>query len=343
MYEMGFGRVVAAILLVLSVACSGDDSTSPKPEPEPQESVVESPSPEIVPIDPAVVSDLAAFEKEAAATIELDGFPDFMTVAAGHVWVGNGSTEAVDRIEIATDKVADPTRGPASCTGFDSGFGSVWVPSCKDGTVYRIDQKTGKVTAKIKVEEVLEETSVGIGDDGVWLITGDGLLSRIDPETDKVAETLQVEPDSAGVAVGFGSVWVSSNRNNIVQRIDPDKGRAVATVEVGEGPRFLTIGEEAVWVINQLSGTVSRIDPNRDAVTAEIDVGDPFAGGDIAAGNGFVWTATANGPLSVIEQASDTVVRQWEMHGADALALDGTTAWISDHDVQKVYRFTLER
>ena len=330
---------VAGALLVVLTACSGDSSPEAEPEPEPQESVEESPAPEVVPVDPGVVSDLAAFEKEAGATIELDGFPDFMTTAGRHLWVGNGSIDAVDRIEIATDKVATPIRGPASCTGFDSGFGSVWVPSCRDDTVYRIDEETGKVTAKIKVGEVLEETSVGIGDDGVWLITGDGLLSRIDPETDKVAETLQVEPDSAGVAVGFGSVWVSSNRNNIVQRIDPDKGRAVATVEVGEGPRFLAIGEEAVWVINQLSGTVSRIDPNSDVVTTEIDVGDPFAGGDIAAGNGFVWTATANGPLSVIEQASDTVVRQWTMHGADALALDGTTAWISDHDVQKVYRF----
>jgi virginiamycin B lyase len=335
------GKVIA-ILLLVGASCSGD-SDPESSAPEASEAAALSPSPSVVEVDPSVVATLDDFAKEADEVIPVDGFGDFLHVSAGHLWIGNPGTETVDRIDLETNEIVGSTPGPVSCTGIDSGFGSVWVPSCKEATVYRIDEKTAKVTAKIKVEQVIEETTVGVGEGGVWLITGDGLLSRIDPKTNKVAETLQVEPVSAGVKVGFGSVWVTSNRENVIQRIDPERGRAVATIPLGGGPRFLSIGEDAVWVANQTVGTLSRIDPEIDEVVAEIDIGPIFSGGDVAAGDGVVWAATGRGPLSVIDQATNSVIQQWDAHGADGVALDGPTTWISDHDLQTIYRFTLDR
>lgn len=337
-------RVALAGVLLVLAACSGDDSSSPEPEPESQESVEESASPEVVPVDPAVVSNLATFQEEADETITVEGFGDFLEVANGFLWVGNPGTETVDRIDLETNKIVGSTPGPTTCASMDSGYGSIWAASCGDNTVYRIDEKTAKVTAKIKVDQIIEETMVATGEGGVWVITGDGLLSRIDPKTDKIAETIQVEPISAGIGVGFGSVWVTSNREGVLQRIDPKTGQATATITTGMGPRFLAIGEDSVWVANQSVGTVSRVDPETNEVVAEIDIGEVFNGGDIVADNRVVWTTTGRGPVSVIDQATNSVIKQWgPSHGADGVRLDGKTAWLSDHDLQVIYRYTLKR
>ena len=329
------------LLVVLLASCSSEDEGTRAETTETPTLEAPSASPSVVAIDPSVIATLDDFEEEADDVISLDGFGDFITVAGGYLWVGNAATESVDRIDLETNEIVGTTPGPLSCTDMGAGFGSLWIPSCSDATVYRIDLKTAKVTAKIKVDNVFEETAVGVGEGGVWLITDDGLLSRIDPATNKLAETLQVEPNSAGVDVGFGSVWVTSNREGVVQRIDPKKGRAVATIPVGLGPRFLSIGEDAVWTASQSVGTVSRIDPDTNRWWPKSTSVTSSTAGTSRQGAVYVWAATGRGPLSVIDQATNTVIRQWEAHGADGLALDGPTTWISDHDLQVIYRYKL--
>lgn len=95
-----------------------------------------------------------------------------------------------------------------------------------------------------------------------------------------------------------------------------------------------------MWVSSQGSGTVSRIDPHTDTAVAEIDIRGAFEGGDLAAGDGVAWAATGYGPLTVIDQSTNEVLEQWERHGADVIALGDGSAWISDHDLETVYRYT---
>jgi YVTN family beta-propeller protein len=319
--------VATAAAAVVAASCGGGDNEAQGTgSPSPSSSTTFTPA------------ELEDFQADADASITVPGFPDFMTFAAGQVWVGNET--AVDRIDAATDEVIGNTDGPSACTVFGSGFGSVWVPSCSDNRVYRLEQNTGRIVSKIKVSKVVGESGSAVGEGGVWLITGTDEVSRIDAKTHEV-RSFKVAFSVGAVAVGFGSVWATIWEDGTVQRIDPATGEVVATISVGQGPLWISIGEDSVWVSNQGSGTVSRIDPETDTSVAEIDIGGPYEGGDIAAGDGVVWAATGNGPLTVIDQATNEVIQQWEFHGADAIALGDGSAWISDHDLQTVYRYTL--
>lgn len=212
--------------------------------------------------DPSVVLSMTDFEARVDATIDVEGNPDFMTVAFGSVWVGN--VREVARIDPATNEVVAAIAGPSPCAGFDAGFGSVWVASCGDNAVHRLDPTTDEVIEKVEVPRVLPESALAVGAGSVWLVT--------------------------------------------------------------------------VWVTNQISGTVVRIDPETNAPAAEIDIGGGFSGGDIVAGLGSVWASTGNGPLSRVDPAANAVVEQYERHGADALAVGEGSVWISDHDVDTVWR-----
>ena len=138
-----------------------------------------------------------------------------MTFAAGHVWVGNQT--AVDRIDAATNEVIGSTDGPSACTVFGSGFRSIWVPSCSDNRVYRLDQNTGQIVSKIKVPKVVSESGSAVGEGGVWLITGTDEASRIDAKTYEV-RSFKVAFSIHAVAVGFGSVWATIWEDGTVQR-----------------------------------------------------------------------------------------------------------------------------
>ena len=331
-------RLSPAILIVLTTlfVTSCASNTDRERNNETQGTGTKSPNPS--PIPTFTPADLEDFQAEADASIEVLGFPDFMTFAAGHLWVGNET--AVNRIDAATNEVIGSTDGVSSCTVFGSGFRSVWVPSCSDNRVYRLDLNTGRTVSKIKLPEVVGESGSAVGEGGVWLITGTDEVSRIDAKTYEV-RSFKVAFSVGAVAVGFGSVWATIYEDGTVQRIDPDTGDVVATIAVGRGALWISVGEDSIWVSNQRSGTVSRIDPQSNTSVAEIDIGGPYDGGDIAAGDGVVWASTGDGPLTVIDQATNEVIQQWEFHGADAIALGGSSVWISDHDRETVYRYTL--
>jgi virginiamycin B lyase len=317
---------------VLVAACANNNDPERNGEAQGTESPSLSPSPTLT------RTDLEEFRAEADASIEVRGFPDFMTFAAGQVWVGNET--AVDRIDAATNEVIGSTDGSSPCTVFGSGYGSVWVPSCDDNRVHRLDLNTGKISSRIEVPQVVGESGSAVGEGGMWLVTGPDEISRIDAKTHEL-RSFKVAFSVGAVAVGFGSVWATIYEDGTVQRIDPATGDIVATITTGPGALWISMGEDSVWVSNQRSGTVSHIDPQTDTSVAEIDIGGPYQGGDIAAGDDVVWAATGNGPLTVIDQATNEVIKQWESHGADALALGGGSAWISDHELETVYRYTL--
>ena len=61
---------------------------------------------------------------------------------------------------------------------------------------------------------------------------------------------------------------------------------------------------------------------------------------DPETGLGFVWSAAGDGgPFSKIDPFSNTVVEQFVRNGADALGVGAGDLWITDHDINKLYRF----
>ena len=84
------------------------------------------------------------------------------------------------------------------------GAGAVWAVN-PDGSVSRIDPKTGRIVATIDKNPAW---TIAAGDEGVWFLGSDDpitAVTRIDPRTNRVTQRIPVGADNlGGVAVGGG-------------------------------------------------------------------------------------------------------------------------------------------
>jgi YVTN family beta-propeller protein len=289
--------------------------------------------------------EVLSIEKSAAATIHLKGYPDWLEIGFGSLWVSNAGIGAVQRIDLESNKVVAEVKINRPCAAMATAFDSVWVASRADRSIFRIDAKTNKVAAAIPVTIADSEASIAAGEGGVWVLTDSkGVLSRIDPQANKVVAQIAVKPRSYAAMAGYGAVWVTntgeprSADNGSVQRVDPKTNAVVTTVTVGGQPRFLAVGEGAVWVLNQTDGTVSRIDPETNKVVATIETGVAGPGGDIAAGEGAVWVRGTKVLLVVLDPRTNRVVKRFgPPSGSGAVRAGKGKVWVSAHDVNKVW------
>lgn len=290
-------------------------------------------------------------EKTAAASIHLEGSPDWLEIGFGSLWVSNQGVGAVQRIDPDTNKVVAEMKVNDPCAAMAVGYGSLWVASRRDKSIYRIDANNNKVAATIPITVADSEGCIAAGQGGIWVPTDkEGVLSRIDSETNEVVAHIRLKPYSYAAVAGYGAIWVTntgrpqSNENGSVQRIDPRTNTVVATITVRGQPRFLAVGEGAVWVLNQKDGTVSRIDPKTNEVVATIEVGVPGPGGDITAGEGKVWVRGTKILLSVIDPKTNQVRERFgPAQGSGAVRAGEGKVWVSAHDVNKVWRLNPRR
>ena len=96
------------------------------------------------------------------------------------------------------------------------------------------------------------------------------------------------------MAIGFGSVWVPSQRAGEVLRFDPRtelrSATAAGRIPVAGEPAFIAVGPTAVWVGSH-DRTVQRIDPATGRVTATHSVSGALHA--MAVDGTSLWTATA--------------------------------------------------
>ena len=63
-------------------------------------------------------------EKAASASIHLDGFPDWLEIGFGSLWVSNEGLGAVQRIDPDTNKVIAEVKVNSPCAAMAAGYGS---------------------------------------------------------------------------------------------------------------------------------------------------------------------------------------------------------------------------
>ena len=274
------------------------------------------------------------------AVFTTGGTPDWQVLTDDAVWVSNGPTNTVHRLDVKTNLVAANIEvGKRPCSGLAAGFGSIWVPNCGDKTLSRIDIKTNAVVATIQAPPAESEGGIAASDDAVWLVTdAAGKLSRIDPKTNTVAATVDVPAGSAAVVYGDGAVWVTTPKTNMLTRVDAKTNKVTDSIETGPGPRFLTFGGGAIWTLNQGDGTVSRVDVKTRKLVTNIEVGVPGGGGEIAYGFGHVWATIFQIPISEIDPATNTVIRQWTGDGGDSIRAGHGSVWLSNLRAHNVWR-----
>src|SRR5206468_12167931 len=102
-----------------------------------------------------------------------------------------------------------------------SGEGSVWVVNQGDGTVQRIDGKTGALLATIEAGATGEGGDIAVGGGYVWVTTMLVPVIQIDPKTNAVRGKFKRPAGiylGDAIRYGGGSLWVSGSS---VFRIKP--------------------------------------------------------------------------------------------------------------------------
>jgi ABC-type branched-subunit amino acid transport system substrate-binding protein/DNA-binding beta-propeller fold protein YncE len=256
--------------------------------------------------DDATVTRLDPHTNAITGHFDAKSIPAAVAAGAGAVWVGNtrpsasagaNSMVSVSRIDPRTLTITHtatlPNRGHGSGV-FDVGRsriavgdGAVWAID-PDGTVARIDPRSGRVVKTIKASAGM----LAAGAEGVWVLTDNG-VARIDPAKNRLGTRIPLPFGNArDIAVGSGAVWVTDDPQGLLWRIDVGRSRTARTIDVGVGAFYVSYGAGAVWVGNFVTGTVSRVDPRTNRVTARHQVG---AIQSLAAGERVAWASTDGG------------------------------------------------
>lgn len=103
------------------------------------------------------------------------------------------------------------------------GAGSIWVLNQGDGTIARVDEKTGLRTALIAAGIPGFGGEIAFGGDAVWATVFDFPITRIDASSG----TITAQWHGAGgdsIRYGLGSIWLSSYQGAKVWRL-PTPGK----------------------------------------------------------------------------------------------------------------------
>jgi virginiamycin B lyase len=125
----------------------------------------------------------------------------------------------------------------------------------------------------------------------------------------------------------------------MLTRVDAKTNKVTDSIEVGPGPRFETFGAGAVWTVNQGDGSISRVDTKTRKVAATVEAGISGGGGEIAFGFGHVWATIFQIPITEVDPATNTVIRQWTGPGGDSIRAAHGSIFLSnlrDHNVSRI-------
>jgi virginiamycin B lyase len=261
--------------------------------------------------------------------------------------VGGGSgtlyipaADKLDRVDTKTNKVGEPVTGlKKPCGGMVSAFGSLWVPTCGDGALQRIDAKTSKITATIASGATDIRGSIAASTDSIWLLTDSKeTLSRIDPDQNAVVGEIRLPVGCNSLLFAETALWLTCPEQNKVLKINPATNVVDKRIEVAARPLSLTSGEGSIWVLCGKDGKVDRIDPKTDKVSKSIELSVPNAEGAIAYGEGFVWVTMTGFPVTRIDATAETVAQQFWGEGGGGIAAGGGAIWLSNLSAGTVAR-----
>jgi len=259
----------------------------------------------------------------------------------------NFAKDSLDKIDAKANKLAEPIAGLSKpCGGGVSAFTSLWVPTCGDKTLSRVDTKTGKVTKKLPVGTGTVAPSVAATADSIWAFTDDKItLSRIDPEQNVVVAELRLPAGCNSLTFGETALWVTCPTENRVLRINPETNQVEKHIDTSATPKALVIGEGSVWVLCEKEGKVERIDPKTNKISKTIDLGAPAIGGGIADGLGSLWVTMQGFPLTRIETVTDKekVVQQFYGEGGGAIHVGSGALWLTNLNNGTLWRIDPKR
>ena len=233
------------------------------------------------------------------ATIRVPSGPCEATdVGFGALWTATCNRAGLARIDPVRNiqKGFVPLEVPGTLDGEGSvgaGAGGVWLvvdgPGCFACRVARVNPKSMKVVAKVRVRAFAAAVRVGYG--AVWVTNpSDGVVQKINPRTNRVVASTKVGPQPRFFDVGEGGVWILNQGNGTVVRVDPRTAKIVSSIPAGVvgGGGDMTVGGGWAWARGTQT-LLTRIDPRTNAVVERY--GPSSGSGAAIVGFGAVWVS----------------------------------------------------
>jgi len=289
---------------------------------------------------PGVQIPIASLKPE----VSLDVAPAWI-VAADQLLLTNAAKNTLDRLDPKNNTVGEPVAGITKpCGGGVSAFGGIWVPSCGDQALLRVDPKKWEVTAKVAAGVGNAAAIVAASSDSLWLFSDDRTtLSRIDPDQNQVVAEIRLPAGCSALVFGETALWAACPNEDRVLRIDPRTNLVEKRIEVAARPKALAVGEGSVWVLCEKDGKIDRIDPKTNKVSKTIELGVPGAAGGLAVGLGSVWVTLEGFPLTRIDPGTEKVVQQFWGVGGGAIQIAANALWLSNLHEGTLWRLDPKR
>jgi YVTN family beta-propeller protein len=264
----------------------------------------------------------------------------FLTRAGGGTQAEPGADTLV-RIDPGTNKVTKtmPVGRLAGALATDGDH--VWVTSTGDGTVWRIDTKTGRVL-KLAAHGTPTAVALGGGKAEHRIVSLDEASGAVGFATPVAAPGYNPLPLAAGSdGVWFADVF-SGGSTGRVEKIDDilasgspsaqiaipgDETTLVSSYYFFDG---LAAGDGALWLTGDArERVVWRLDPKTHRVAALIHL--PFIPKAISAGGGAVWVTSLLGDtVSRIDPRTNRVVATIPVgRGPDSIAAGNDAVWVT--------------
>jgi streptogramin lyase len=208
----------------------------------------------------------------------------------------------------------------------------VWVGSTGPDAVHRIDPKTNKPVATVKLPgEPCAGLAIGFGSLWVPLCGHPSTLARVDLHSNTLTAVLNVGPagPEGGIAASPDSIWLVVDKNGSLARIDPATGTVRQTVQLPAGSYNPFYSDGQVWVTHVDGAEVTSVDAKVGAVSGSAKTGpNPRF---LTAGAHAVWTLNqGDGSLTRIDarsrQATRTIPLGTPGHGGD-ISFGGGMVW----------------
>jgi YVTN family beta-propeller protein len=224
---------------------------------------------------------------------------------AAVLWRSGGTPtvapESLVKIDAATNEIVAVTRVGRSPREVEVVGDYAFVASDADGTLTRVDSRTGAVTYSGQYDA--RDGLAGEGEEWLWVgSVGRERVTRVDVELPVIEVTERVESPhvplpavigSTALAVGGGSLWVErAGDPGAVERwhLHPLRFEQTYPLELNDFGRGIAFGYGAAWsALGSETNTLLRIDAQSGRAT-RIPVGK-YPDGRPAIGFGSVWVA----------------------------------------------------
>lgn len=207
---------------------------------------------------------------------------------------------------------------------------SVWVTSSDPPSVHRIDPKTNKEVAVVKMPgEPCAGLAWGFGSVWVPLCGQTNSLVRVDPASAAIVATLPFGPAAAegGIAASSDSIWIVTDRNGTLTRIDPATSSVRQRISIAPGSYVPVYDAGLVWVSGTDTNVVTAVDAASGKVLASVPVGPQPR--FLTTGNGSIWTLNqGDGSVTRVDTQSKKAIATIPLgipgHGGDIAWGEGT-------------------